>query len=180
MTDLPEFNENEENEDGIEIIATEVLKHPEALTEHTAARRIALQVLYEMDSAPHQVGDVLTSRFQEAPVNRKTERYVRQVVLGVLENREKLDVLIQRYADEFPLPQIAIIDRNILRIGVYEFAAEANIPVNVIISEAIELANLFGADGSTRFINGVLGALATDGREQMQQIITPPDNNGEE
>lgn len=175
LTDLPEFDENE---DGLEIVATEIIKHPEAVTEHTAARRIALQVLYEVDCAAHQVGTVMNARFQEVSINRKTERYVRQLVLGVLENREKLDGLIQRYAVEFPLQQIAIIDRNILRLGVYEFAAVLNVPVNVVISEAIELANLFGAEGSTRFINGVLGALATDGREQMQQIITP--DNGEE
>lgn len=174
MTDLPLPEDEDEENSELEVIAEEVIKHPEAVTDHSVARRLALQVLYEIDSSAHKVGEVLATRFSEANANRKAERYVRQLVDGVMQNQDKLDALIQRYASEFPLQQVAIVDRNVLRMAVYEFAA-GSVPVNVIVAEATELANLFGAEGSVRLVNGVLGALADDGREQSLQIIPPPE-----
>lgn len=167
MTDLPDFNA--ENYD------VEVVEHPEAATERSAARRIALQVLYEIDCAHHPIGEVLTSRLQEEIVSRKSEKYVRRLVQGVVENQSTLDSFIQRYASEWPLDQVAIIDRNILRMAVFEFSIQKTTSVSVIIAEAIELANLFGAEGSTRFVNGVLGAMVANDEQPVRQLLAPSD-----
>jgi N utilization substance protein B len=161
LTDLPEFNP-----DDYEI---EIVEHPEAATERSIARRFALQVLYEIDSVLHPIGDVITHRLaNNDTISRKTERYVRVLVLGVHEHRDLLDSTLQGYASEFPLDQVAIIDRNILRMAVYEMVSQDNLPISVAISEAMELANLFGAEGTPRFINGVLGAIATSGLETLR------------
>ncbi len=170
MTDFPEFNAED-------VEKTEVVEHPPAATERSAARRVALQVLYEVDSTGHDFNIVITSRLQEEGISRKAERYLRRLIKGVLEHRDVLDSTIQRYAGEWPLGQVAIVDRNILRLGIFELAGHRNIPVNVIVSEATELANLYGAEGSTRFVNGVLGALVNSGPEAIQQIIPPQPEN---
>jgi N utilization substance protein B len=80
--------------------------------------------------------------------------------LGVTENREWLDGYIARYAPEWPVEQIAIIDRNILRIAIFEILARSDTPLKVAINEAVELAKTFGSDSAPRFVNGVLGTLA--------------------
>lgn len=170
LTDLPDFNAED-------IQKTEVIEHPPAATEYSAARRMALQVLYEVDTTDHPFISVIEARIEEKPVSKKAERYLRRLVKGVLENQEKMDAIIQQYASEWPLGQVAIVDRNILRIGLYEMAAQANMPVSVVIAEAMELANLFGADGSTRFVNGVLGALAAADQDSIKQVIlSEPEN----
>ncbi len=130
--------------------------------ERSIARRIALQALYEIDLANHPVGEVLTIHLQTQQPSRRIVRYVQDLVHGVYDSRPVLDEAIQEYAPEFPLDQIAFIDRNILRIAIYEFAVRARTPVGVAIDEAVELAKMFGADGASSFINGVLGAVADD------------------
>lgn len=154
LTDLPNFN--------MEDAEVEVVEHPPAATERSAARRIALQVLYEIDCSGHMVGEVIAARLSDEQLSRRVEKYVRQIVEGVTANVEQLDAFIQKFASEFPLDQVAIIDRNILRLGVYELAAQQNTSINVIIAEAMELANIYGAEGSLRFVNGVLGAIAAE------------------
>jgi N utilization substance protein B len=81
--------------------------------------------------------------------------------VGVLRHRRALDELISRYAPEWPLEQMALIDRNVLRMAIFEFAVDRDTPVKVAINEAVELGRLFGSDSAPRFINGVLGTLAT-------------------
>ncbi len=132
------------------------------LDERSIARRIALQALYEIDLAHHEVGEVLAIHLQTQKPSRKVARYVQDLVHGVVAHGATLDEAIRKYAPEWPLEQIAIIDRNILRIAVYEFAVHARTPVGVAIDEAVELAKMFGADGASSFINGVLGAVADD------------------
>jgi N utilization substance protein B len=166
VSDLPDFNADE-------IQKTEVIEHEAAATERSAARRVALQALYELDCADHNVGEVIDARLKEADVSRKAGRYVRRLVIGVTNHQEQLDALIQHYASEWPLDQVAIIDRNILRMAIYEYAAQVNTPVSVIIAEAIDLARLFGADSTPRFVNGVLGALASDDQETVRRILSP-------
>lgn len=148
--------------------------------ERSTARRIALQALYEIDLAHHPVGEVLAMHLQAQTPTRKVARYVQELVHGVLENRAVLDEAIRRYAPEWPLEQIAIIDRNILRIAIFEFAVRARTPVGVAIDEAVELAKLFGADGASSFVNGVLGTVADD-NEWLQQIHqVESSSNGDE
>jgi len=131
------------------------------LKSRTKARGIALQVLYEFDMTGHPLGDVIEARFSEDPMDDQLEEFARQIVTGVTPIVEKLDSVITAHAPEWPLDQVAVIDRNILRIALWEFAVEKCTPVKVAINEAIELAKVYGSDSSSRFVNGVLGSLVT-------------------
>jgi N utilization substance protein B len=124
------------------------------------ARRLALQALYEIDCTDHQVGTVLNERLESDTYREETRTLTIRLVSGVLEHRDQLDALIRRYAPEWPLDQIAILDRNILRIAIFELIIDDSVPVKVAINEAVELAKTFGAESTPRFINGVLGTLA--------------------
>ena len=125
----------------------------------TKARSIALQVLYEFDMTGHPFGDTLEARFEDENLEPKLEDFARMIVVGVVPIVTKLDEVITEHAPEWPLDQVAIIDRNILRISLWEFAVEKCTPLKVAINEAIELAKIYGSDSSSRFVNGVLGSL---------------------
>ena len=137
----------------------------------TRARSLALQVLYEVDLANHPPADVFRSRLEESPLSNDLSDFARQIIFGVLPLTQNLDHLIAKYAPEWPLDQIAAIDRNILRIALWEFAVLQETPIKVAINEAVELAKLFGSDSAPRFVNGVLGALA-DHQHEIQQVIS--------
>ncbi len=130
------------------------------------ARIIALQTLYEIDCAGHLPGVVFANRLSEDPLPPNGEAFAQKLVSGVIEHMPYLDEMIQRYAPEWPLDQMALIDRNVLRIAIYEFGPGACTPVKVAINEAVELSKLFGSESSPRFVNGVLGALVE--REPVQ------------
>ena len=130
------------------------------------ARRVTLEVLYEYDIAAHPPGEILQRRLAENNMDSAGAEFASQLVQGVLGNLDAMDVLIARYAPEWPLEQMAIIDRNILRIAIYEFIASDETPVKVAINEAVELAKTYGSDSAPRFINGVLGTLA----EQIPEL----------
>jgi len=134
------------------------------------ARTIALQALYEVDCTAHTVEGVLEQRLEEQPLNAELENFARCLVAGVLAHATRLDRLIHKYAPEWPLDQMAIIDRNILRIAIWEFAVDRQTPTKVAINEAVELAKLYGSDSAPRFINGVLGALAAHEAELTQTL----------
>ncbi|MCC6567854.1 MAG: transcription antitermination factor NusB [Anaerolineales bacterium] len=136
----------------------------------TRARSIALQVLYEVDIANHLPGDVLKLRLEDFPLSDDLSEFTRKIVFGVLPLSSNLDLLISKYAPDWPLDQIAAIDRNILRIALWEFAVFHETPVKVAINEAVELAKLYGSDSAPRFVNGVLGALA-DHQHEIKQIL---------
>jgi len=123
------------------------------------ARVLALQALYEIDSVGHPPGTVLQERLAEAPLPQPAAAFSRHLVLGVLKSLAVLDRFIQEYAPEWPVEQMACIDRNILRIAIFEFAVDGRTPVKVAINEAVELAKMFGSESSSRFVNGVLGSL---------------------
>ena len=134
----------------------------------TKARSVALQVLYEIDLTGHLPGDALDSRLEDDPLDTNLADFTRQIVFGVTPLIEKLDDFIAQHAPEWPLDQVAVVDRNILRIALWEFAVAGCTPVKVAINEAIELAKLFGSDSTPRFVNGVLGALANRQNEIHQ------------
>jgi transcription antitermination protein NusB len=136
----------------------------------TRARGIALQVLYEIDIANHSPGEVLQQRLEESPIAEELAEFARQIVFGVLPLIPELDLIIAKYAPEWPLDQIAAIDRNILRVACWEFAVGRETPVKVAINEAVELAKLYGSDSAPRFVNGVLGSLAEHQYEIIQQL----------
>ena len=127
----------------------------------TRARGLALQALYEVDITDHPPADVFKARLEESPLSSELAEFSRQIIFGVLPLLEILDQIIAEYAPEWPLDQIAAIDRNILRIACWEFAAPGGeTPIKVAINEAVELAKLYGSDSAPRFVNGVLGSLA--------------------
>jgi N utilization substance protein B len=136
----------------------------------TRARSLALQVLYEVDMANHPPGEIFKLRLEESPLADDLAEFARQIIFGTLPLTSTLDQLIAKYAPEWPLDQIAAIDRNILRIALWEFAVYRETPLKVAINEAVELAKLFGSDSAPRFINGVLGALA-EHQNEIQQAI---------
>jgi N utilization substance protein B len=136
----------------------------------TRARALALQVLYEVDIANHPPGDIYKSRLEETPLTDELSEFARQIIFGVLPLTRILDQIIAKYAPEWPLDQIAAIDRNIMRMALWEFAVSHDTPIKVAINEAVELAKQYGSDSAPRFINGVLGALA-DHQHEIQQAI---------
>jgi N utilization substance protein B len=128
------------------------------------ARIVALQALYELDCTDHALEHVLYARLEALSENGEVKpelrRYAYWLVQGVRAEQARLDRVIKQFAPEFPLDQIAPIDRNLLRIALYEFALSKKVPHKVAINEAVELAKLFGSENTARFVNGVLGALA--------------------
>jgi N utilization substance protein B len=125
------------------------------------ARIVALQTLFEVDSVHHEPKTVLEQRLAEKPLPQSGSDFARALVFGVVKHKAELDEIIQKYAPKWPLEQIAIVDRNILRIAIFEFVIDRNTPLKVAINEAVELAKLFGSESSSRFVNGVLGAVAS-------------------
>ena len=125
----------------------------------TKARGIALQVLYEYDLTSHPIGIIIKNRLEATPVGENLDLFVHEIVQGVYPLIEKLDEIIGTYAPEWPMDQVASIDRNIIRIALWEFAIGKITPVKVAINEAVELAKIYGSDSTPRFINGVLGNL---------------------
>lgn len=124
------------------------------------ARVLALQALFEIDSVGHDPEEVVKRRLQTDPLPPHAAQFMQSLVYGVLERRDELDAIIAQHAPEWPVEQLPIIDRNILRMAIWELIAEeSDTPVAVAINEAVELAKLFGSESSPRFVNGVLGAV---------------------
>jgi N utilization substance protein B len=126
------------------------------------ARIAVLQALYEIDCTDHDPIEVLQHRLEDTELPDAGVLFAQELARGVQSNRERLDGLIARYAPEWPVDQIAIIDRNILRIAICEILIGIGTPVKVAINEAVELAKTFGSDSSSRFVNGVLGTLVAE------------------
>jgi len=146
----------------------------------TRARCFALQVLYEVDIAIHPPAEVFRERLEDSPLSDELAEFARQIVFGVYPLVHELDHVIEKYAPEWPLDQIAAIDRNILRISCWEFAIQNQTPVKVAINEAVEMAKLYGSDSAPRFVNGVLGSLAEHQYEIRQQILAAHKEAGDE
>jgi len=126
----------------------------------TRARSIALQALYEIDIAGHPPEMVLEERLSETPLEDNLGEFARSIVHGILPIVADLDQIIARHAPEWPLDQVATIDRNIMRIALWEIAVSNQTPLKVAINEAVELGKIFGSESTPRFVNGVLGSLA--------------------
>jgi len=128
-------------------------------------RIIALQTLYEQElrqeagDGSFDVGEVLERNVARYREMLSDVEFIRQLVAGVIKHATQLDATLQPVAPEWPIDQIARMDRIVLRIGLYELENEADVPPKVVINEAVELAKAFGGDNSSKFINGVLGTL---------------------
>ncbi|MEA3449446.1 MAG: transcription antitermination factor NusB [Patescibacteria group bacterium] len=129
------------------------------------ARTIAMQSLFLWDfngASEKNVEKITEQVFKNFAPQFDDHGFVQNLINGVLKNQKKIDTHISKYATEWPLEQITIIDRNILRIGVYELIFNEDIPAKVAINEAIEIAKTFGSISSGKFVNGVLGAIYKD------------------
>ena len=124
------------------------------------ARALALQALYEVDSAGHDPEGVITRFLAEEGLSKENAAFARELVSGVTQNKEKIDRSIQSFAPAWPIEQLAIIDRNVLRLAIFEILLDNKVPVKVAINEAIELAKAFGSENSPKFVNGVLGSVS--------------------
>ena len=136
----------------------------------TKARGVALQALYELDVTEHPIGTVLKERIEYAALDEELAAFVRKIVLGVWPMVSRMDAHIAKHAPEWPVDQVAILDRNILRIAIWEFAVDGETPLKVAINEAVELAKVYGSDSAPRFVNGVLGSLA-ERQNELQQAL---------
>ena len=126
----------------------------------TRARSIALQALYEIDLTGHPPELVLNERLSETPLEDNLGEFAKRIVMGIIPIVHELDQIIARHAPEWPVDQVAIIDRNIMRIALWEIAVSNQTPLKVAINEAVELAKMYGSESTPRFVNGVLGSLA--------------------
>jgi len=127
------------------------------------ARALALQTLYEVDCVGHRPEDVLERYLEENPgLDDDAADFLRRSVAGTLQAAPTLDAWIAGCAPEWPVDELAVIDRNILRLALWEFRVSGETPLKVAINEAVELAKRYSSDNAPRFVNGVLGTLAEE------------------
>lgn len=141
-------------------------------------RIIALQTLYEQElrqdagDAAFDIGKVLDRNIDRYKDMLDDVDFIKKLVLGVSKHATDLDATLQPVAPEWPIDQIARMDRIVLRIGLYELENEADVPPKVVINEAVELAKAFGGDNSSKFVNGVLGTLLRQREEKKEPKST--------
>lgn len=137
------------------------------------ARSIVMQCLYQWDfkdkptAAMPAIINQHVAEFGTGLEDEKT--YIQKTVDGVIDYTNDIDALIKQYAPNWPLDQIALVDRNILRVGVYELKFNDSIPAKVAINEAIEIAKTYGGPSSGKFVNGILGAMYKDMEKKEQK-----------
>jgi len=140
------------------------------------ARTIAMQTLFSWDFNGKQekdLNDLIEQNFKQFAPKFNDHGFVKCIINGVIKNEAEIDKYITKYATEWPLDQITIVDRNILRIGVYELVFDQDIPSKVAINEAIEIAKTFGGESSGKFVNGVLGAIYKDVATTIKKTEKP-------
>lgn len=126
------------------------------------ARTIALQTLYQWDFNGQEksgIEQTVNNNLNNFAPQFDDKGFIKNLVTGVIDNQKNIDDLIIKYAPEWPLDQITMVDRNVLRIGIQEMKYDDDIPEKVAINEAIELAKTFGGESSGKFVNGVLGTI---------------------
>ena len=121
---------------------------------------IALQSLFELDTVGHAPAECVARIAKEASAAKEIKAYALELVNGVIENRQRINEIIEETAPAWPLDQIAATDRNILRLAIYEIVIDNKVPMRAAINEAVELAKEYGGDNSPRFVNGVLGSVS--------------------
>lgn len=124
------------------------------------ARELALKVLFQLEGTGDDPEDVLLYHAAENGATTEITNFARELVHGVLENRERLDSILTEASEHWRLEQMAKVDRVILRIAVYEIAIDRKVPTKAAINESIELAKTFSGDEAGRFVNGILGRVA--------------------
>ncbi len=133
------------------------------MSARSKARKQALDVLYESDIRGNDLLQTLQSRdvVEEGPDARPIRDYTKELVNGVAENRRKIDELITTYAQGWDMDRLPAVDRNILRLGIFEILWSAEVPISVAIDESLALAKELSSDESSKYIHGVLGRIAS-------------------
>ena len=140
------------------------------------ARTVAMQILFEWDfnNRSQKLNEVMERNIAEfAQGLGEDQSFIERLVKGVVKNLDEIDKIIIKYAPEWPIEKITIIDRNVLRLGIYELIIDKQVPPKVAINESIEIAKTYGGDSSGRFVNGVLGAVYRDLEDKENDVITP-------
>ncbi len=133
------------------------------MSARSKARKQALDLLYESDIRGNDALQILESRDvqDEGPDARPIREFTRELIMGTVENRRKIDELIMTYAQGWDMDRLPAVDRNILRLGIFEILWSTNVPVSVAIDEALNLARELSSDESSKYIHGVLGRIAS-------------------
>jgi transcription antitermination protein NusB len=125
------------------------------------SRIVALQALYEIDSVRHTAESVIKEHIDSKSLSQENADFAGELINGVVNNLEQIDSYIRHFAPTWPIDQISIVDRNILRLAIFEILLDNKTPVKVAIDEAVELSKTFGSDHSSKFVNGVLGSVSS-------------------
>jgi N utilization substance protein B len=152
---------NAMNQDDL-ALATGELRGP------TRARAVAMQALYELDSTGHDLETVVRRRLEADETPDGSATYASHLIQGVVADRPEIDALLEAAAPAWPLDQMSRVDKSILRLAIFEMLREKGLSPKIIINEAVELAKRFGHDSSPKFVNGVLGTIERNQREQKQ------------
>ncbi|OIO17826.1 transcription antitermination factor NusB [Candidatus Kuenenbacteria bacterium CG08_land_8_20_14_0_20_37_23] len=139
------------------------------------SRTIAMQTLFEWDfnNRSQKLQEVNERNLRDFAPGLEDFAFVENLVRGVTKNMAAIDENIVKYAPDWPIDKITVIDRNILRLGIYELLFLREVPPKVVINESIEIAKAYGGESSGKFINGVLGAIFRDIETEEDDIITP-------
>ncbi|PKL72710.1 transcription antitermination factor NusB [Candidatus Kuenenbacteria bacterium HGW-Kuenenbacteria-1] len=135
------------------------------------ARSIILQTLYQWDfneEKNEQILVILNNNLKNFASEINNQDFIEKIINGIIKNIKEINQCIQKYAPEWPIENITVVDRNVLRIGIYELIFSSEVPPKVAINESIELAKTFGGDSSGKFVSGVLGALYKDNFENKK------------
>lgn len=141
--------------------------------ERRQARVAALQTLYEVDIARHDPEEALARNAEILRLSPEALTFAEELLRGTLARLTEIDAEIAVAAPEWPLSQMARIDKNTLRLAIYEILYNTAVPAKAAINEAVELAKLFGGDASSRFVNGVLGAIYTSSQLSERTPAAP-------
>ncbi len=147
------------------------------MRQRTRSRECALQVLYQVDIRRFDAQEALAQFWEQHQAPQEVREFASQLVNGTMTHLSEIDLLIASHADNWDLPRMAIVDRNILRLGTFELLHLAEVPPKVCINEAVELAKRFGDSESGRFINGILDAIHR--ARARQAPPAPPASEGE-
>jgi N utilization substance protein B len=132
------------------------------------ARIAALQALYELDCTRHKAEETSARSRAGETLTQEALDFSEELVDGVLQHKPELDALIRKFAPAFPVEQMSIVDKNILRLAIFEISFSDKTPLKAAINEAIELAKDFGSDSSPRLVNGILGSVTTERGTKQQ------------
>lgn len=141
------------------------------MTVRRKARKAALEILYQIEITGETLEHVF--KIKEEFAKKQLDEFTQRLTRGVLAHKEQTDVIIKEYADNWSVERMPIIDRNVMRICLYEMLYESDIPFSVSINEAVELAKIYGSAESSKFVNGVLGKIASDlqsGARKLEEI----------